>query len=171
MADTAWAVANAPSSTVRFTVRVSTAYNTTLPRARARATPVTPSTRSLARRLIPCRGRRLIGRAPSLAESVAGTSNGPQHGAPDLAPQVSHIDLHGVGIGVLGRIPDVVEQLGLADDAARVPQEVLQQRVLAWSQAHGRSGELDLMGGRIESEVTQGQDRRARGHLAPDKGS
>src|SRR5450631_4847281 len=146
MADTAWAVANAPSSTVRFTVKVSTAYSTTLPRARARATPVTPTARSRARRLIPCRGRPLIDPVPSRAKTVAGASNGPQHVAPDLSPQISDVDLDGVGIGVLARIPDVVEQLCLADHAARVPQEVLQQRVLARCQADRCPGELDLMG-------------------------
>src|SRR5450631_497070 len=81
MAATALALANAPSSTVRFTVKVSTAYSTTLPRPRATATPVTPTARSLARRLAPCR-RSLIGMCPRnpWLQPRGGPGRGPGHG-------------------------------------------------------------------------------------------
>ena len=45
---------------------------------------------------------------PSWSESVAGAAHGPQHIAPDLASQVTDIDLDRVGVYVICRVPDVV---------------------------------------------------------------
>src|SRR5450759_4842073 len=78
-----------------------------------------------------------------------------------------NVDLDGVGVYVLRCIPDVVQKLGLADGAARVAQEVLQQGVLARGQGHWCSGDLALMAGRIQRDVTGREDRRAGRQVSP----
>ena len=59
-------------------------------------------------------------------------------------------------------VPDVVEDLGLGQDAVRVEHEVTQQLELGRRHLDDAAAAADLVGVVVELEVVEGERRRAR---------
>jgi hypothetical protein len=83
------------------------------------------------------------------------------NGGVDLLAQVADVDLDDVEVALEREVPYVLDDLRLRQHLARPRHEELEQGELPW-------GELDLLVtppapvlGRIETEVTRGQDRRS----------
>src|SRR5437588_12104474 len=97
-------------------------------------------------------------------KSVARASDRLQGPAPegpiDLLPQVADIDLHDVRIALEREVPDVIDQLGLGDDAVGVAHEELQQREFLRRQRDRRVAPSHLAGRRIEDEVAYAEHGR-----------
>src|SRR6185295_5204733 len=87
----------------------------------------------------------------------------PAVGNVDLAPEVTDVDLDDVGVAVVGRIPDVLEDLGLRRDLADFPHEELEQGELPGGQVELVVSPPGQMRGGIEPEVTGRQHRRSGG--------
>src|SRR4029079_5193527 len=93
----------------------------------------------------------------------------PEDGRPErieLAPQVADVEVDDVAVSLEVVAPDAVEDLGQAQDAARVLEEQAQEAVLGLGEVDEDAGPADLVGLVVELDVGETErrlvDRRAR---------
>src|SRR5262245_48914993 len=86
-----------------------------------------------------------------------------------LAPQPLHVNLDQIGKRVEVYIPYMLADLGPADDFARAPREVFQQRVLFAGQLDPTAGALDLMRAHIDCQVGDFDFLRAQRLATPQE--
>ena len=79
---------------------------------------------------------------------------------PDLVPQVLHVLVDDVGAAVVGEIPDGLDDLRPGQHLARMPEEELEQGELLRRQLQLGPVPPGALGGRVQAEVTLGQDHR-----------
>src|SRR5581483_7641474 len=85
----------------------------------------------------------------------------PVVGDVDLAAEVTHVDLDDVGVAVVGRIPDVFEDLGLRRDLAHLAHQELEEGELPGGEVELVVAPPGQVRGRVELEVAGRQHRRA----------
>src|SRR4051794_34889211 len=85
----------------------------------------------------------------------------------DLAAQVADVDLDDVGIAVEVLVPHVMQQVGLADDLARMPQQVLEHRELPRRQRDLDAAPVAPPSGGVGEEFPRHEPGRPAAGAAP----
>ena len=117
-------------------------------------TPASPMIMSRARRLKRPESLHVKGSPRLRRQPVADTAYGDQPIASDLAPQVADIDLDGVRAYVGGAVPDVVQQLSLADPPARRYGSGIPTAQTRGGQVRRHSVDPDLTARRIQLQIS-----------------
>jgi hypothetical protein len=105
--------------------------------------------------------RRLATRAD---ESVANSGLRDQvawvGGGLELAAKLGHVDAEVVGLGVVGRSPDLPEQLPLEDELSLVPDQGFQRMPLGRRESDGRAVGARFLGCQVDREAGSLDERR-----------
>src|SRR5215510_11264051 len=161
---TAWATARSEASTSCQSRLRRSEYER--PPATARMTSRT-SEYQMVRRLLMDRGR--ISRRPSACswpsvvglQRVAGSSHGAEQGVfpfpVDLAPQIAHVDVNHVALGIEVESPHVLGDHGTGQDAPGIAHEVLEQRVLPRGEGNPPLAPAHGAARGIEEEIAHAQ--------------
>src|SRR5215472_2753612 len=86
---------------------------------------------------------------------------GPTEGPVDLLPQRSDVDVHDPGITVEGEVPYVLDKRASGEHVAGPAHEEFKQRELGRSELDLAGAPAHLVPGRVQGQVTHGEDRRA----------
>src|SRR5271166_993062 len=113
-------------------------------------------------------GSSTVGRQ-AVADAAHGLQRGPPEGLVDLAPQVADVDLDDVGVALEVLTPDVRHDLALVDRLAREAHEVLEERELPRSELHLVVTPAAPVLGRVQRQVTGGENGRAGAPPAPQQ--
>src|ERR671912_2372472 len=100
------------------------------------------------------------------AKNISRPAHGVDHRRPvgvDLLPQVGNVKLDHVGLAAEVVVPDPIEDLGLAEDAARIAHQIAEQLELGGGQLDLDPTTGDLMAVLIESQITHDERRAALG--------
>src|SRR5262249_18021231 len=152
---TTWATVSSEASRSCMRLQRRTEYETA------------PTTRRMARR-IPLyqrvsRVRIDSGRSTSAlgGHAVAGAPHGvdqPALALPvDLAPEIAHADVDDVALRIEVEAPHVLGDHRAGEDAADVPEKVVEQGVLAGGEADAPAAPGDLPGGGVEREIGEAE--------------
>src|SRR5215471_11908285 len=101
-----------------------------------------------------------------VTQAPHGLQRGLPEGTVDLVSQRADVDVHDPGVAVEGEVPDVLDQRAPGHDVARPAHEVLQQGELGGGELDRDLPAADRVPGRVQRQVTDGQDGGALGGRA-----
>src|SRR3954469_8558324 len=137
------------------------------PSTRRRTTPLTP----LPSQFHPkgCAWRSAALGVEAVAHAADRFDRVPGERGVDLLAEVPDVHLDDIVVPVERRVPDVGQDLGLADRVPAVPHQELEQAVLARRERDLPSAALDPSPGHVEGQVARGQHHRPLRSTAPDQ--